>query len=460
MNQKSIIVCLGLLFPLIVFKQSSKVEFICPPSSQTHVLKQFDGSGYCSVCEMKLVEKGTCNKSLTKNQIEQDIDILITTLKSNHPGIYDYHDEQYFDSLILDFKQEYSTDLNILGEYKIVSKIIASIGDAHTYAMNPIDHNILEERMLFPIVPTVNNNQITIDDQPVESINEHPEDEILKTLQSFSNSDGNALPYKNAFIEMEFPLRYFTFIDTSSTFKVKLRNGEVKNLKGKSYFKTGLRPKPAEPSFIIDGSKAVLKIPSWEDEMASSFKNDLKEMAETTKLGQFIKVSMEKTISSSVEHLVIDLTGNLGGRSGPAAILLTYLIDSPFKYYSELKIASDKFPTKAFITNEDLVDFYESDEAKSLIYEKDGEFYFNDEILSSVQPNPNQYSGTVELLVDKYSLSVSTDVVAILKNNREIQITGDEIGGSLEHYCAGNFINLKLPNSGIEVNIPLQRIKY
>jgi len=444
MNPKSFLIYLAAVILSLLGTSFSLDHFMC--LSDNHQTKR------------KPTE--TCNKFLTLDQISQDVDILLTTLKSNHPGVFDYISEVELDSLTQEFKLEYSTDQSVFSEYKIVSKIIAAIGDAHTYAMNPCDQNILKEEFLFPIIPTIDNNEITINNQPLQSINGHPHTEILKILQSFSNSDNNTIPYKNAFIEMEFPLRYFTFLDTSSSFELKMQNGESERIEGRSYFGEGFRPRHNEPTFTINGTKAVLKIPSWEDEMASSFNNDLNEMAETTKLGQFMKVSMEKANSLSIEHLIIDLTGNLGGRSGPAAILLTYLINSPFKYYSEIKIASYTFPTKEFITNKDLVDFYESNEAKSLIYKKDGEFYFNDEILSLIQPNPNQFKGTVEVLVDKYSLSVSTDVVAILKRNRDVQITGEEIGGSLEHYCAGNFINLKLPNSGIEVNLPLQRLKY
>lgn len=165
-------------------------------------------------------------------------------------------------------------------------------------------------------------------------------------------------------------------------------------------------------------------------------------------------------IDNQVDHLIIDLTNNTGGKSGPAAILLSYLIDQPFQYYSKIRISSNHFPTKEHISNKELVDFYESGDAKNLIDKIGDVFYFKDELLPKITPQPKQFSGTVELLVDKYSLSVSTDVIAILKNNREVTITGEEIGGSLEHYCAGNYINLMLPHSGIEVNIPLQRLEY
>ena len=136
------------------------------------------------------------------------------------------------------------------------------------------------------------------------------------------------------------------------------------------------------------------------------------------------------------------------------------MIDEPFKYYNEIKIVSQSFPTKKYITNQTLVEFYESPDARNLIEEVNGAFFFKDILLAKIEPQKKQFTGTVEVLVDKYTLSVSTDVVAILKKNREVTITGDEIGGSLKHYCAGNYINLRLPHSSIDVNIPLQRLKY
>ena len=399
------------------------------------------------------------NQSLTKEQTKEDFDVLVRTLKTNHPGLYDYQNEEEFNRIVKLLETEILSASNVLHEYRVVSKIISAVSDAHTYAMNPYYSNILKEELLFPVIPNINNNQITIDGKRLKAINGNSEEQILTYLQSFANSDGNTIPYKNAFIEMEFPIKYFTYMDTSSTFKIVFDDEETITMQGKSYSKEGLRQHQSK-AFHIEENMAILKIPSWEDETASSFNHDLEEMAKHSTLGKFIAESLEKTIEAEVEHLKIDLTGNTGGKSGPAAILLSYLIDEPFKYYSEINIASDTFPTKAYITNQEVVTLYESKEAKELINEIDGTYFFKEAFLPRISPQPKQFPGTVEVLVDKYSLSVSTDVVAILKKNRDVKITGSEMGGSLEHYCAGTYIYLKLPNSGIELSIPLQRLEY
>ncbi|GAA0732213.1 hypothetical protein GCM10009430_45190 [Aquimarina litoralis] len=437
-----------------------KKEFVCVPCNLSCDLETFSKGGSCATCGMKLLQKGSYNKKLSKEEIVEDLNILTSTLKNNHPGIYDYQSEKDYEKTNSNLIESIESDSNVLEAYKIFSQNISVVGDAHTYVMHPYYDNILQEELLFPVIPEINNNEIWINGKRIKSMNGNSEDEILKQLQKYSNSDANKLSYKNAFIEMEFPLRFFTFMDKSSVFNIIFIDGETKNIRGKSFFNKGLRPKKSSPSLLFNNDTAVIKIPSWEDESASSFNNDLAKMSKNSKLGKFLSDAMKNVIHRNVNNLVIDLTGNKGGKSGPAAILLSYLINKPFKYYSEIKIASDKFPTKQYISNKELVNFYESDDSKKLINKVNEEYFFKENLLPEIQPNAEYYSGNIELLVDKYTLSVSTDVVSILQNNREIKITGKEIGGSLYHYCAGNYINLILPNSKMEVNIPLQRLKY
>ncbi|MEM9327826.1 MAG: hypothetical protein AAGA85_19305, partial [Bacteroidota bacterium] len=163
--------------------------------------------GGCCQETSKLVEVSTYNQSLTASQIKEDFDVLVTTLKTNHPGLYDYQNEDDFQSLTKSLENKILSAANVLDVYGIVSRLIAAVGDAHTYAINPYYQNILEEELLFPIIPQIDKNQITIEGKRLKSINGNPEEQILTRLQSFANSDGKTIPYKNAFIEMEFPVK-------------------------------------------------------------------------------------------------------------------------------------------------------------------------------------------------------------------------------------------------------------
>lgn len=452
--------CFFVTFSASAIQPAINTQFICPPCDQSCDIVKYDSGGICPVCSMRLEKKGDYNKTLSRKQIHEDLNILIKTLKTNHPGIYDYRTKFEIDSMFVSYRKEAYHQKQLLSFYEVVSKIVAAVGDAHTYPMNPVDVKIMQEELLFPKIPRIDENQIYLDDRRLESINGHSEKEILKALQAVSNSDGNTLPYKNAWIEMEFPLRYFVSIDTSSLFEVKFKDGETLQLDGNSYFREGFKQNHPDPSFSVNGDTAVIKIPTWEDKTAGSFNNDLEQMAESSELGRFIAEAMHKVDVLNITRLTIDLRGNTGGKSGPAAILLRHLIDHPFKYYQEIRLSSDEFPTKEFITNKELIQFYESPQAKELIDERDGHFYFKPQLTPTIYPVENTYKGKVDILVDKYTLSVSTDVVAILSKHRDVTVTGNEIGGSLQHYSAGNYLNLQLPNSKIEINVPLQRLSY
>jgi hypothetical protein len=409
---------------------------------------------------MELVERGSYDRPLSGEQVAEDLDILVTTLRRNHPGVFDYQTPVEQARLVAELTPAKDAELTVLDEYRIASRIIAAVGDAHTYALNPCYTRILQEEPLFPRMPTIDRNQLTLEGRRVKTINGLPAEDLLRRLHQYAGSDGGTLPYKNAFIELEFPLKYFTFIDDTAAFEVVLEDGKQLFLQGKSYFTEGLRPAPPPPALSIEKDTATLRIPIWEDETAASFNNDLAEMTRTSNLAAFVRASMDDVIDAGANHLKIDLRGNTGGKSGPAALLLSYLIDRPFDYYGAIRVAADSFPTAPYIRNQELVEFYQSPDARRLIESRASGYYFRDELLPKITPQPRQFPGTVEVLVDKYSLSVSTDVVAVLQGNRPVTVTGPEFGGSLEHYCAGNYLDLVLPHSGIEVNVPLQRLEY
>ena len=94
--QKLVFVFILLVILLQGCKQEDGKKYICPPCDQSCDLEIYDKGGACPVCGMELVEKRTYNKALTNIQVRQDIDVLITTFKNNHPGFYDYQSESDF----------------------------------------------------------------------------------------------------------------------------------------------------------------------------------------------------------------------------------------------------------------------------------------------------------------------------------------------------------------------------
>ncbi|MBT0587947.1 S41 family peptidase [Alteromonas oceanisediminis] len=390
----------------------------------------------------------------------EDLHILETTLRSNHPSLFDYQSKAEFEMLTEELSQNVACAKTSADIFALASQMVASIGDAHTYVINPHELEIQAREPLFPLAIDIVNNQMFIDEKQVEEINDMTVASILKSLQRYLPSDANTTPYKNAFIQQDFATLFFTLLDRSSQFEIRFVDGQRMTLAAELRKTNKKSKEESHPSLKIMGSTATIKIPSWEDSSASSFNTPLAETAQNSFLGEFIFDAMSKVTIKDVNQLVVDMRGNKGGKSGPAALLLSFLISEPFKYYEEITVASDQFPTYEHVANKSLVDFYKSEKAQQLIEERGGQLFFKSELMPKIIPQPNVFVGDIVVMVDKFSLSVSTDVVANLIQHTNATVVGDEIGGSLTHYSAGNYLDLVLPNSKIRVNVPLQRLVY
>ena len=70
----------------------------------------------------------------------------------------------------------------------------------------------------------------------------------------------------------------------------------------------------------------------------------------------------------------------------------------------------------------------------------------------------NLFNGNIILLTSGGTVSAASEFVAIAHYLKRAKILGEETGGCYYGANGGNFILLKLPNSGFEVRIPTIRI--
>jgi C-terminal processing protease CtpA/Prc len=70
----------------------------------------------------------------------------------------------------------------------------------------------------------------------------------------------------------------------------------------------------------------------------------------------------------------------------------------------------------------------------------------------------DRFKGNIVLLTSGKTASAASEFAAITHYYRRAKIVGEETGGCYYGANGGNYLNLKLPNSGIEVRIPTIRI--
>jgi hypothetical protein len=107
----------------------------------------------------------------------------------------------------------------------------------------------------------------------------------------------------------------------------------------------------------------------------------------------------------------------MGGHPIFAAQLFSYLTDQEFTYFQR---------------NPDVVDF--------------------EPLFNPMQANPLHFEGNLFVLVNGKCLSTTGHLISLLKYHTQAKFIGEEPGSS--YLCNDFSTQIKLPNSGIEANIP------
>jgi hypothetical protein len=158
---------------------------------------------------------------------------------------------------------------------------------------------------------------------------------------------------------------------------------------------------------------------------------------------------------SSVQNMIIDLRNNPGGDEQVLAELLSYFISKkPVKLDSYQKVNSNgTYHSFKYSTNcpEDAVLFSEFETFNG----RDG-YYSKNHWLNRIEPNPTiNYAGNLYILTGEETVSAATYFPAFLVRNHRAVTVGRETPTGYHYMTANKFVDIRLPNSGIQVRIPL-----
>ena len=122
-------------------------------------------------------------------------------------------------------------------------------------------------------------------------------------------------------------------------------------------------------------------------------------------------------IMEDVPNLLLDLRDNHGGHPIFAAQLFSYLTNNDFTYFQR---------------NPDVEDF--------------------EPLYNTMEPNQLHYKGNIYALVNGSCLSTTGHLISLLQYHTEAIFVGEQPGSTFR--CNDFSIQLQLPNTGMELNIP------
>lgn len=170
--------------------------------------------------------------------------------------------------------------------------------------------------------------------------------------------------------------------------------------------------------------------------------------------------ALDELRASGATRLVVDLRANGGGSDDASLALLDHLTAKPYTYQRAIRLKAIRYGDLAnhietwgdrdALFSPPLEHFTETPEGW---FERRAEHH--PAVLKERPPAAASFKGPVTLLIGPANASGATMLIAKLRDMGRVRLVGGRSGGSADGPTAGQIFNLKLPNSGVKVRIPI-----
>ncbi len=168
---------------------------------------------------------------------------------------------------------------------------------------------------------------------------------------------------------------------------------------------------------------------------------------------EFLKETFRSLEEKKIPNLIIDLRGAGGGRDEYAKLLFAHVMDRPFFYYWALETKKDRYDLFRF-TDESAAGAEEL--ARPLRKNARGWFDVLGHPNGGLQmPRVPRFAGRVAILIDGGSFSATGEAVSAFHYHKKAVFFGEECGSGYYGSTSGFTVTATLPNTRIQVRIPL-----
>lgn len=413
------------------------------------------------------------HKTYTVEEVREDIDYTAKYLLKFHPDPYRYTPEDSLRAFINYTKSRITRPLNEMQVRFYLKQIVAKIGCGHTdvaaskaYAKTvaklsrpvmPLNTFLLDDGKLI-VVNNLSGDSSIVPGDEITAIDGHPVDTILKTIFSAFTTDGYNETYKKRGIKYEWFKYYYSFCyGFKSTYEVALKNDKgiasTVRLEAISSLKdTLILPKKDSVRYLRQTKTCHYSILDYSRPVA---------MIDVDGFGgkhwnRFCKRSFRDIRRRGIEHVVLDLRDNGGGKINNGLEMMSYLIPKTIKvpfdrrpnlipFNCRLKMDAGSRVTPLLFTL-----FFPEIPKKGRLRH----FFF------SFPKHRNGFRGNIYVLVNGKSFSMSCIATAYLKYKANAVIIGDETGGNVAGSNAIINGTLLLPNTHVRVFVPVYHIYH
>lgn len=174
--------------------------------------------------------------------------------------------------------------------------------------------------------------------------------------------------------------------------------------------------------------------------------------SDTTDIRTFFRSSFTTLRERGTRTLILDLRDNGGGEDALGRILLSYLVDRPFDYYTDLVLNARTFSCVRYVARFDTIP------ADRVEHRADGHDHFvSHPNWGTQQPLEPHFAGRVLVLMNGASFSTTCEFLSHLRDLNRATFIGEESGGAYVGNTSGRILRVVLPHTQVQVGVPILR---
>lgn len=411
-------------------------------------------------------------------ETQEDFARLRFNLAHAHAAPYRYTSEAELNRQLDALGRRLDHPMTDLDFYRLLAPLIAEIRNSHTSIQPPADalRSMRTYQSVFPFILRYRDGRAFIEvnlsndttirpGMEVLSLGDRSMADVTRNLMENRSAEGFDESGKYARLDQTFWLDFMLKFGPSARYAVRVRNatdGEESEhtVAGAS----AERLAAAVPQFpSVSGPTQSLTIERESGIAVMRLKNFLEPDTPA-----FFQKAFHDLAVSGARNLIIDLRGNHGGIDWFNSELLSYLSSSPFRFYKKRSYRVQSYDDLKYLTY-NLDDFLFPDQIAALpaaVRERPFQHWTLPQLIDlslatdhaggvQVPKATDHFAGRVYLLIDGMSGSSSAEVPALMHHLGLATIIGEDPNGSYQGEVAGIIPTLTLPNSKLNIRIPL-----
>jgi C-terminal processing protease CtpA/Prc len=428
----------------------------------------------------------TAQTMIAAKDLQADFAIVRQSYETLHPGLYKYEDKATIDGYFEACKKALDHDQTLQEAYLNFSKLTAKFKCGHSYAnffnqekslkqelfeqknALPVHFRLIDDRMLV----TKSADPKLVEGIEIKTINGTPVKQVIETLLPLVRADGSNdgkrrkllelsglfFEYFDIFYPMIFPMKSASFDLDIYDFKTKKDSKITISAVNHQEREKIIKEKYKETEKII----AELK---WLDsETALMNLNTFSTYDNKFDFDKFYLNAVTEYQQKGGKNLIIDIRKNEGGDGEVGKKMVRYLISKPIELTDEQDnwaYLSIDNSLKPYVDNKRWASGWFDRSISSFVKMPSGQYrQKNGGKPYQLKPKDLHINANIYLLINANNSSATFGFAQMLKEQKLATLVGQMTGGNQKGITGGALFFMLLPNSKIEVDVPLIGMNY